>query len=100
MRESRMIFRVTHRASCTQRLASSVIILEPPRMRMVRARVLGHCSITIMRSLLVPKPTSRTWPALPSFSAVNSLKRGTMRAPVASARSSSSTPPTQRTAGS
>lgn len=35
----------------------------------------------------------------PSLSAESSEKRGTMRAPVAMASSSSSTPPTQRTAG-
>ena len=50
--------------------------------------------------------SSRRWPAgdvghacLPSLSGASSEKRGTMRAPVAMASSSSSTPPTQRTAG-
>ena len=36
-----------------------------------------------MRSLVVPKDSSRTTPATPSFSAESSLKRGTMRPPVA-----------------
>mmetsp|Transcript_52102 Transcript_52102/g.111444 ORF Transcript_52102/g.111444 Transcript_52102/m.111444 type:complete len:379 (+) Transcript_52102:815-1951(+) len=52
-----------------------------------------------MRSLVVPKDSSCTWPALPSLSGVSSEKRGTMRALQAMAMSSSSTPPTQRIAG-
>mmetsp|Transcript_10903 Transcript_10903/g.40355 ORF Transcript_10903/g.40355 Transcript_10903/m.40355 type:complete len:274 (-) Transcript_10903:322-1143(-) len=54
----------------------------------------------IIRSLVVPKLTSRTFPARPSFSAVSSWNRGTIRPPVAIAKSSSSTPPTHRIAGS
>ena len=46
-----------------------------------------------------PPLTSFTLPAEPSLSALSSWKRGTMRAPVAMASSSISTPPTHRTAG-
>mmetsp|Transcript_6540 Transcript_6540/g.13108 ORF Transcript_6540/g.13108 Transcript_6540/m.13108 type:complete len:238 (-) Transcript_6540:453-1166(-) len=56
--------------------------------------------MTIMRSLVVPKDSSWTRPAVPSFCALSSEKRGTMRALQAMAISSSSTPPTHRTAGS
>mmetsp|Transcript_4661 Transcript_4661/g.6581 ORF Transcript_4661/g.6581 Transcript_4661/m.6581 type:complete len:375 (-) Transcript_4661:291-1415(-) len=100
MRLSLMRLRVTHMASCSDRLASSTIILFPPRTRIVTALLCAHCSITIMRSLVVPKATSRMSPARPSFSGASSPNRGTMRPPVAMAISSSSTPPTHRTAGS
>ena len=53
-----------------------------------------------MVSWVVPKLISLTEPALPSFSPLSSLKRGTMRPLVAMATSSISGPPTQRTAGS
>uniref|UniRef100_A0A6B0V5X8 Putative secreted protein n=1 Tax=Ixodes ricinus TaxID=34613 RepID=A0A6B0V5X8_IXORI len=92
--------RITHSASCRLRLASSTIILLPPRMKMVTALEFGHSSMTSMRSLVVPNESSRTTPAEPSLSALSSLKRGTMRPPVAMAISSISGPPTQRTAGS
>mmetsp|Transcript_3766 Transcript_3766/g.9399 ORF Transcript_3766/g.9399 Transcript_3766/m.9399 type:complete len:249 (-) Transcript_3766:553-1299(-) len=67
---------------------------------MVTALECGQSSMTSTRSLVVPKPISFTLPALPSLSELSSLKRGTMRPPVAMAISSISTPPTQRTAGS
>mmetsp|Transcript_21970 Transcript_21970/g.56483 ORF Transcript_21970/g.56483 Transcript_21970/m.56483 type:complete len:217 (+) Transcript_21970:607-1257(+) len=100
MRLSRIRLRTTQIASWSERLASSTIILLPPRTKMVTALELGQSSITSIRSFVVPNEISRTWPALPSLSAVSSEKRGTMRPPVAIAMSSSSTPPTQRTAGS
>mmetsp|Transcript_13560 Transcript_13560/g.37522 ORF Transcript_13560/g.37522 Transcript_13560/m.37522 type:complete len:201 (-) Transcript_13560:557-1159(-) len=87
-------------ASCMDRLISSMIILLPPRTRMVTALLLAQSSMKIILSLDVPNDTSRTRPAVPSFSGASSLKRGTMRAPHAMASSSISTPPTQRTAGS
>mmetsp|Transcript_735 Transcript_735/g.1701 ORF Transcript_735/g.1701 Transcript_735/m.1701 type:complete len:435 (-) Transcript_735:358-1662(-) len=92
--------RATQMASCSERLVSSIIILLPPRTKMVTALDAAQSSMTIMRSLVVPNATSFTMPALPSFSGVSSVKRGTMRPPVAMAMSSSSTPPTQRMAGS
>mmetsp|Transcript_37663 Transcript_37663/g.38018 ORF Transcript_37663/g.38018 Transcript_37663/m.38018 type:complete len:213 (-) Transcript_37663:648-1286(-) len=96
-----MRFRTTHMASCKLRLASSTIILFPPRTSTVTALELAQSSITSMRSVvLVPKVTSRTHPARPSLSALNSEKRGTIRPPVAMAMCSISTPPTHRTAGS
>mmetsp|Transcript_33466 Transcript_33466/g.84011 ORF Transcript_33466/g.84011 Transcript_33466/m.84011 type:complete len:251 (+) Transcript_33466:104-856(+) len=98
-RLSTMRLRVTHSASCTQRLASSTTILLLPRRKMVVAFWLLQPSTTIMRSFVVPNDTSRTMRASPSLSALTSLKRGTMRAPVAMASSSISTPPTQRMAG-
>lgn len=87
-------------ASCSARFASSMIILFEPRRNAVTARELAHSSMTSMRSRVVPKLTSRTRPAWPSLSALRSSKRGTMRPFVAMAISSSSGPPTQRTAGS
>mmetsp|Transcript_81279 Transcript_81279/g.159551 ORF Transcript_81279/g.159551 Transcript_81279/m.159551 type:complete len:219 (-) Transcript_81279:1043-1699(-) len=92
--------RTTHMASWRERWASSTIILLPPRISTVTALEHAQSSITNMRSLVVPKLTSRTLPALPSLASVSSEKRGTMRPPVAMAINSSSTPPTQRTAGS
>mmetsp|Transcript_60703 Transcript_60703/g.167903 ORF Transcript_60703/g.167903 Transcript_60703/m.167903 type:complete len:261 (-) Transcript_60703:834-1616(-) len=92
--------RATHIASCRLRFTSSTSMWLPPRTKTVTAPVLAQPSTTSMRSLVVPKATSRTTPARPSLSAVSSLKRGMMRALVAIASSSSSTPPTQRTAGS
>mmetsp|Transcript_903 Transcript_903/g.3804 ORF Transcript_903/g.3804 Transcript_903/m.3804 type:complete len:237 (+) Transcript_903:659-1369(+) len=67
---------------------------------MVTALLAAQSSMTIMRSFVVPNATSRTFPAAPSFSGESSWKRGTIRPPVAIARSSSSTPPTHRIAGS
>lgn len=60
-------------------------ILLPPLTKIVTARVFAHSSITSMRSLVVPKDSSRTRPALPSFADVRSSKRGTMRPLVAMA---------------
>ena len=60
-------------------------ILLPPLMKMVTALVLWHSSMTSIRSFMVPKDSSRTRPALPSFSGVSSSNRGTMRPPVAMA---------------
>mmetsp|Transcript_2997 Transcript_2997/g.10764 ORF Transcript_2997/g.10764 Transcript_2997/m.10764 type:complete len:261 (-) Transcript_2997:920-1702(-) len=100
MRLSLIRLRATHMASCSERFASSTIMRLPPRTSTVTAPELAHSSTTSMRSFVVPKATSRTRPALPSFSADTSEKRGMMRASVAMASSSSSTPPTQRTAGS
>mmetsp|Transcript_4356 Transcript_4356/g.11825 ORF Transcript_4356/g.11825 Transcript_4356/m.11825 type:complete len:218 (+) Transcript_4356:166-819(+) len=96
---SRTKLRVTHRASCKDRLISSKTILLPPRTKMVTALVLGQPSMTSILSLVVPKLTSLTEPAVPSLSALSSSKRGTMRAPVAMASSSISTPPTHLMAG-
>jgi len=53
-----------------------------------------------MRSFVVPKHISCTYPALPNFSGVISSNLGTILPPVAMAMSSISTPPTQRIAGS
>lgn len=60
-------------------------ILFPPLMKMVTALEFWHCSMRSILSLVVPKEISRTTPAKPSFSAVSSQKRGTMRPPVAMA---------------
>mmetsp|Transcript_30986 Transcript_30986/g.68696 ORF Transcript_30986/g.68696 Transcript_30986/m.68696 type:complete len:297 (+) Transcript_30986:585-1475(+) len=96
---SRTRLRATQIASCRERLISSSTILLPPRTKMVTALRLGQPSMTSILSLVVPNPTSLTEPAWPSFSGDSSEKRGTMRAPVAMASSSISTPPTHRTAG-
>mmetsp|Transcript_30546 Transcript_30546/g.63788 ORF Transcript_30546/g.63788 Transcript_30546/m.63788 type:complete len:230 (-) Transcript_30546:717-1406(-) len=99
-RLSRMRLRTTHMASCNDRLASSTIMLFPPRTKTVTAVVFVGCSKTIMRSpLVVPKDNSCTRPACPNLSADKSSKRATMRPPVAMAMCSISTPPTHRTAG-
>mmetsp|Transcript_1690 Transcript_1690/g.3800 ORF Transcript_1690/g.3800 Transcript_1690/m.3800 type:complete len:264 (+) Transcript_1690:412-1203(+) len=97
---SRMRLRATQIASCRLRLVSSTIMRFPPRTKMVTDFVSPHPSTTKHLSLVVPNATSFTALALPSLSGVSSWKRGTMRPPVAMASSSSSTPPTQRTAGS
>lgn len=60
-------------------------ILLPPRMKMVTAREFLHSSMTNIRSFVVPNVNSLTTPAWPSFSGVNSSKRGTIRPPVAMA---------------
>mmetsp|Transcript_8515 Transcript_8515/g.13447 ORF Transcript_8515/g.13447 Transcript_8515/m.13447 type:complete len:438 (+) Transcript_8515:1175-2488(+) len=100
MELERTRLRATQMASCSDRLVSSIIILFPPRTKMVTALDDAQSSMMIMRSLVVPKAISFTIPALPSLSAESSVNRGTMRPPVAIAMSSSSTPPTQRMAGS
>mmetsp|Transcript_2182 Transcript_2182/g.6499 ORF Transcript_2182/g.6499 Transcript_2182/m.6499 type:complete len:208 (-) Transcript_2182:906-1529(-) len=100
IRLSRIRLRTTQIASCSERFASSRTIRLPPRQKTVTAREFGQPSITIIRSFVVPNASSCTWPAEPSLSAVSSAKRGTMRASVAMAISSSSTPPTHRMAGS
>lgn len=66
----------------------------PPRTRMVTAREFAHSSITNILSLVVPKDSSRTKPAVPNLSAVSSSNLGTIRPPVAIAISSISGPPT------
>mmetsp|Transcript_54354 Transcript_54354/g.123918 ORF Transcript_54354/g.123918 Transcript_54354/m.123918 type:complete len:252 (-) Transcript_54354:863-1618(-) len=99
MRFDLMRFRTTHMASCSDRFASSTIMEFPPRTRTVTADELAQSSMTSMRSLRVPNATSRTVPALPSLSWESSLNLGTILPPVAMAMSSSSTPPTHRTAG-
>jgi len=60
-------------------------ILFPPLIKMVTALELWHFSMINMQSLVVPKDSSRTTPALPSFSLVSSSNRGTIRPPVAMA---------------
>mmetsp|Transcript_24196 Transcript_24196/g.29344 ORF Transcript_24196/g.29344 Transcript_24196/m.29344 type:complete len:310 (+) Transcript_24196:675-1604(+) len=97
---SRMRLRATQIESCRLRLISSRIILFPPRQKMVTALLLWQSSITTILSFVVPNAISFTRPAFPSFASVSSWKRGTIRPPVAIASSSSSTPPTQRIAGS
>merc|ERR1712138_177783 len=92
--------RTTHIASCRLLLASSTIILLPPLTNTVTASDEAQSSITNILSFVVPKDTSLTTPARPSFDASSSEKRGTILPPVAIAMSSSSTPPTHRTAGS
>mmetsp|Transcript_3570 Transcript_3570/g.11599 ORF Transcript_3570/g.11599 Transcript_3570/m.11599 type:complete len:292 (+) Transcript_3570:485-1360(+) len=99
MSESRMRLRVTHSASWMARLASSTIMAEPPRTKMVTALELAHSSRTRIFLEVVPSCCSRMMPHDPSFSGAHSSNRGTMRAPVAMAINSISTPPTQRTAG-
>mmetsp|Transcript_26953 Transcript_26953/g.54212 ORF Transcript_26953/g.54212 Transcript_26953/m.54212 type:complete len:299 (-) Transcript_26953:740-1636(-) len=100
IRLSRTRLRTMQRPSWMERLISSMIILLAPRTKIVTALLFWQSSTNSIRSLVVPNDTSRTLPADPSFSAVSSEKRGTMRAPHAMARSSISTPPTHRTAGS
>ena len=75
-------------------------ILLLPRMKIVTALGLAHSSITSIFSRVVPKLTSRTTPAFPSFAALRSSNLGTIRPFVAIAMSSISEPPTHRTAGS
>ena len=58
-------------------------ILFPPRRKMVTALLFWQPSMTSMCSFVVPKLSSRTFPALPSFSGVSSLNLGTIRPPVA-----------------
>lgn len=58
-------------------------ILFPPLIKIVTALEFLHCSITSILSFVVPKEISLTIPANPSFSAVNSQNRGTIRPPVA-----------------
>mmetsp|Transcript_118621 Transcript_118621/g.281569 ORF Transcript_118621/g.281569 Transcript_118621/m.281569 type:complete len:214 (+) Transcript_118621:253-894(+) len=99
-RGSRIRFLTQQLESCRQRLASSTTIWLPPLTRTVTALDFPHSSMMSICSFMVPKVTSRTRPALPSLSAVNSSNRGTILPPVAMAMSSSSTPPTHLTAGS
>mmetsp|Transcript_51986 Transcript_51986/g.149860 ORF Transcript_51986/g.149860 Transcript_51986/m.149860 type:complete len:224 (+) Transcript_51986:337-1008(+) len=98
-RGSRTRFRTQQLASWRQRLASSTTIWLPPRTRMVTALEFAQSSITSIWSLVVPNVISLTVPAFPSLSSVNSSNLGTILPPVAMAISSSSTPPTHRTAG-
>merc|ERR1719175_596940 len=92
-------FLTTQSASCIDLFASSTIILVPPRRKMVTALELAHSSITSILSFVVPKLISRTLPAVPSLSELNSENLGTILPPVAMAISSISGPPTHRTAG-
>ena len=70
--------------SCFLRLYKAVpTILFPPRIKMVTARELWHSSITNILSLVVPKLSSFTSPAFPSFSVVSSENLGTILPPVA-----------------
>lgn len=62
-------------------------ILLDPRTKTVTVRPFAHSSITSILSRVVPKDTSRTIPARPSFSEVRSSNRGTMRPLVAIAMS-------------
>ncbi len=88
-----------HKASWMDLSASETIICEPPLTKIVTDFDLEHCSITSIRSSVVPKCTSFISPHEPSFSGVISWNLGIIRAPVAIATNSMSTPPTQRTAG-
>mmetsp|Transcript_118622 Transcript_118622/g.281573 ORF Transcript_118622/g.281573 Transcript_118622/m.281573 type:complete len:233 (+) Transcript_118622:166-864(+) len=99
-RGSRIRFLTQQFASWRHLFASSTTIWLPPRTSTVTALLLPHSSMMSICSFIVPKVTSRTSPAFPSLSAVNSSKRGTILPPVAMAMSSSSTPPTHLTAGS
>lgn len=65
----------------------NITILFPPRIKIVTAFEFLHSSITNILSLVVPKQSSRTSPAYPSLSAVNSSNLGTIRPPVAMAMS-------------
>mmetsp|Transcript_24932 Transcript_24932/g.45786 ORF Transcript_24932/g.45786 Transcript_24932/m.45786 type:complete len:223 (-) Transcript_24932:732-1400(-) len=98
-RGSRMRFLTQQFASCRHLFASSTAIWLPPRTRIVTALEFAQSSITSICSLDVPKVSSRTQPATPSFCAESSSNLGTIRPPVAMAMSSNSTPPTHRTAG-
>lgn len=60
-------------------------ILFPPLINIVTAREFWHSSITNILSLVVPKESSLTIPALPNFSVVNSSNLGTILPPVAMA---------------
>lgn len=64
---------------------SLLTILFPPLMKMVTALEFLHFSMTSILSLVVPNEISFTSPAKPSFSAVSSENRGTIRPPVAMA---------------
>ena len=55
MRLSLMRLRVTHMASCRERLVSSMSMWLPPRTNTVTARELLHSSMTSMRSMSLPK---------------------------------------------
>lgn len=79
----------THSATMYQ--SKHLTILFPPLMKMVTALEFWHCSMRSILSLVVPKEISLTTPAKPSFSAVSSQKRGTMRPPVAMAINCSET---------
>mmetsp|Transcript_105451 Transcript_105451/g.264012 ORF Transcript_105451/g.264012 Transcript_105451/m.264012 type:complete len:207 (-) Transcript_105451:957-1577(-) len=98
-RGSRMRFLTQQFASCRHRFASSTTIWLPPRTRTVTALEFAQSSMTSIWSLVVPKVSSLTVPALPNFSGFSSSNLGTMRPPVAIAMSSNSTPPTHLTAG-
>lgn len=69
----------------TENFHSIVTILFPPRMKIVTALEFLHFSIINILSLVVPKLISRTKPAKPNFSGVNSSNLGTIRPPVAMA---------------
>ena len=90
----------THKASWRDLVASSTIILDPPRIKTVTALQFEHSSTTSIFSSPVPKWSSLILPAFPNFSAVTSSNLGMILAPVAIATSSMSTPPTHLTAGS
>ena len=72
---SRTRFLTTHRASCMDLLASSMIILVPPLRKIVTALLLAHSSMTNILSLVVPNDNSLTKPAVPSFSDDNSCNK-------------------------
>ena len=89
-----MRLQITHRASWRERLASLMIILFPPLMKMVTALKFLHCSMTSILSLVVPNEISFTGSAKPSFSAMSTENLGMMWPPVAMAINSVSDPPT------
>ncbi len=68
-------------------MAKTLTICVPPLRKMVTALEFLHSSMTSILSLVVPKESSLTRPAVPSLSEVSSWKRGTMRPPVAMAMS-------------
>lgn len=76
--------------------------LQPLSAQLLKLSLWQNHSGQLSRQMNVDngRMTSHTTPALPSFSGVSSENLGTMRAPVAIASNSISTPPTHLTAGS
>ena len=66
-----------------QNIERTILLL--PRTKMVTVREFAHSSMTSILSRVVPKETSRTIPAFPSFSGERSSNRGTIRPLVAMA---------------
>ena len=68
MNDISQYYLTTHKASCIDLFASSMIILVPPLRKIVTALEFAHSSMTSILSLVVPKLNSLTSPAVPSLS--------------------------------